>query len=89
MSSSDDEARAEDAKERVKSGNSKDSVKEEKVGLKEEVKSPERKLPQRKKSSILDMLTRGGSQSEAREEKEGKKGPELVVLDEEGDEMLV
>jgi SWI/SNF-related matrix-associated actin-dependent regulator 1 of chromatin subfamily A len=86
MSSSDDAVRAEDANECVKSGSSK----EEKVRVQGEVKSPERKLPQRKKSSILAMLTRGGSQSEAKEENEGKKkGPGLVVLDEEGDEMLV
>jgi SWI/SNF-related matrix-associated actin-dependent regulator 1 of chromatin subfamily A len=77
MTSSDD-VKAEDKE-------TKDDVKDE---VKAEEKSPEKKLPQRKKSSILDMLTRGGSQSEAKGE--GKKvKKEEVVLDEEGEEMLV
>jgi SWI/SNF-related matrix-associated actin-dependent regulator 1 of chromatin subfamily A len=69
----------------------KDGVKDEKheVATKSELMSPERKLPQRKKSSILDMLTRGGSRSEAKEEKKGKVKKELLVLDEDGDEMLL
>jgi SWI/SNF-related matrix-associated actin-dependent regulator of chromatin subfamily A containing DEAD/H box 1 len=66
----------------------KDEVKKEKSEIKTEEKSPEKKLPQRKKSSILDMVTRGGSRSEVKNaEKEVKR--EVVVLDEEGEEMLV
>jgi SWI/SNF-related matrix-associated actin-dependent regulator 1 of chromatin subfamily A len=66
----------------------KDEVKKEKSEVKTEEKSPEKKLPQRKKSSILDMVTRGGSRSEVKNaEKEVKR--EVVVLDEEGEEMLV
>ncbi|KAE9381816.1 family helicase/ATPase-like protein [Stipitochalara longipes BDJ] len=84
MSSSD--AKDEDTKDDVKAEESKDGVKEEKhkIEVKLEVMSPERKLPQRKKSSILDMLTRGGSRSEVKEE-ELKVKKELVVLDEDGD----
>jgi len=58
---------AEDPKEAVK----------EKV----EVKAEEKKLPQRKKSSILDMVTKG-SQSKVKKES-------LVHVDEDGEEMLV
>jgi SWI/SNF-related matrix-associated actin-dependent regulator 1 of chromatin subfamily A len=59
-------------------GDTKDDVKEEKV----EVKTEEKKLPQRKKSSILDMLTQGSSQVRV-------KKKSLVQVDEDGEEMLV
>jgi SWI/SNF-related matrix-associated actin-dependent regulator 1 of chromatin subfamily A len=55
---------------------SKEAVKE-----KVEVKAEEKKLPQRKKSSILDMVTKG-SQSKVKKES-------LVHVDEDGEEMLV
>ena len=86
MSSGD--VQDQDTKEDVKAEGLKDGGKEEKhEEVKPEAMSPERKLPQRKKSSILDMLTRGGSQSEVKEEKGGKVKKELAVLDE--DEMLL
>jgi SWI/SNF-related matrix-associated actin-dependent regulator 1 of chromatin subfamily A len=84
-SSADGDVKAEDTgtKEGVKG-----EVKEEQGEVKVEEKSPEKKLPQRKKSSILDMVTRGGSKSDMKnEEKEVKQ--EGVVLDGEGKEMLV
>jgi SWI/SNF-related matrix-associated actin-dependent regulator 1 of chromatin subfamily A len=55
----------------------KEDVKEKKA----EVKTEERKLPQRKKSSILDMVTQGG--------KPKVKKESLLQVDEGGEEMIV
>jgi SWI/SNF-related matrix-associated actin-dependent regulator 1 of chromatin subfamily A len=68
MSTSD----AEDAKDGVKGENKGDVKMDEK----------ETKLPQRKKSSILDMITQRSSQSKMKKES-------LVQVDEDGEEMFV